>query len=294
MLTGCAVKSVQPAAEGEGFSLTAATRESTLELWARTVLITTGGLSYSPCGTTGDGYPWAQSMGHSIVPLRPALTPLVSNTPWVQALSGLTLDDALVTAHAADDSGKEIKLERAVSRGGFLWTHTGCSGPTAMNVSRCFTNRCEHESSWLTLDLLPELTAAACEQWLVEEARKSNRAISTVLSQRVPRRLALAMLEQLGAMRDPHMAELPKALRSGIVESLKRCAIPIHGTKGYPKAEVTAGGVALGEVNFQDMQSRKQAGLFFAGEILDLDGPIGGFNFQAAWSTGHTAGMHLG
>jgi predicted Rossmann fold flavoprotein len=218
----------------------------------------------------------------------------VSNTAWVQALSGLTLDDAIVTAHVADDSGKEIKLERAASRGGFLWTHTGCSGPTAMNVSRCFTDRSGLAASWLTLDLLPDQTAAACEQWLLEEAHKSNRAISTVLGQRVPRRLALAMLEQLGAARDPHMAELPKTLRTGIVEALKRCAIPIHGTLGYPKAEVTAGGVELGEVNFQDMQSRKQPGLFFAGEILDLDGPIGGFNFQAAWSTGHAAGLHLG
>jgi predicted flavoprotein YhiN len=90
------------------------------------------------------------------------------------------------------------------------------------------------------------------------------------------------------------MAELPRAIRIKMIESLKQYRIEISGTLGYPKAEVTAGGVELGEVNFQDMQSRRQVGLYLAGEILDLDGPIGGYNFQAAWSTGHTAGLHLG
>lgn len=295
LMTGCAVKSVRPSSSLEnGFDIEAATRSDSYSFQARSVLITTGGLSYSPCGTTGDGYPWASAMGHTITPLRPALTPLVSEESWVHALSGLTHEDVQVTAHVAASTGQEVKLERPSSRGGFLWTHTGFSGPTAMNVSRCFSDRSTDESTWLSLDLLPDDRADACEQWLLEESKKTNRAISTVLCQRIPRRLALALLERLGAVHDPHMAELPKKLRSALVDTLKQCTIPIHGTRGYPKAEVTAGGVQLNEVNFKDMQSRKQPGLFFAGEILDLDGPIGGFNFQAAWSTGHTAGLHLG
>ena len=96
-----------------------------------------------------------------------------------------------------------------------------------------------------------------------------------------------------GVLLDVDGRKLSKKLRNGLVERLKALQVPIHGTRGYPKAEVTAGGVALGEVNFQDMQSRKTPGLYFAGEILDLDGPIGGFNFQAAWSTGHAAGLHI-
>ncbi|MEI8212558.1 MAG: aminoacetone oxidase family FAD-binding enzyme [Planctomycetota bacterium] len=294
LITGCAVESVTPSSTGIGFDVTAHTQTDRLCLLSKTVLITTGGLSYSGCGTTGDGYAWAKAMGHTIEPLRPALTPLVSNEAWVHELSGLTLDDIAVTAHASAPNGTSEKLERAVSRGGFLWTHTGCSGPTAMNVSRCFSDRNEESRMSIGLDLLPDQNAQSCEAWLLEEGTKSNRAISTVLSQRIPKRLALAILDRLGAVHDPHMAELPKKLRGQIIDSLKQCSIPIHGTKGYPKAEVTAGGVALGEVNFQDMQSRKQPGLFFAGEILDLDGPIGGYNFQAAWSTGHTAGLHLG
>lgn len=299
MITGCAVTSVRPMNEGGGFQVTASTAKETMELRCRSVLITTGGLSYSGCGTTGDGYPWAQSMGHSITPLRPALTPLVSNEAWVHDLSGLTLEDVAVTAHRNDSGHGKNSMERTVSRGGFLWTHTGCSGPTAMNVSRCFSDTDHsvsqsHVGDCIAIDLLPEDSREAIEAWLFDEAKKSNRAISTVLSQRIPKRLADAMLQNLNATQDPHMAELPKKLRLNILDSLKRFQVPIHGTRGYPKAEVTAGGVALGEVNFQDMQSRKQEGLFFAGEILDLDGPIGGFNFQAAWSTGHTAGLHLG
>lgn len=299
MITGCAVNSVRPCVDGEGFSITASTAQQAMELRCRSVLITTGGLSYSGCGTTGDGYPWAQAMGHSIVPLRPALTPLVSNANWVHELSGLTLEDVGVTAHRTGTRNGSSKVERSFSRGGFLWTHTGCSGPTAMNVSRCFCDpesdsTASHEGDCLLLDLVPEESREAIDNWLLDESRKSNRAISTVLSQRIPKRLADTLLSNLQTPNDPPMAQLPKRLRQNIIESLKRFPVPIHGTRGYPKAEVTAGGVALGEVNFQDMQSRKQPGLYFAGEILDLDGPIGGFNFQAAWSTGHTAGLHLG
>jgi predicted Rossmann fold flavoprotein len=146
----------------------------------------------------------------------------------------------------------------------------------------------------LVIDLLPDLTLQGLEEWIAQETRQSNRAISTVLASRVPKRLAMSILDSIGAAYDPHLAELPKSIRSKMIENLKNHRVAISGTLGYPKAEVTAGGVDLGEVNFQDMQSRLQPGLFLAGEILDLDGPIGGYNFQAAWSTGHTAGLHLG
>ena len=126
----------------------------------------------------------------------------------------------------------------------------------------------------------------------MDATKDSNRTIANVLSQRIPKRIASTLLAVLGSNNDVHTSELSKKLRNGLVERLKALNVPIHGTRGYPKAEVTAGGVSLSEVNFQDMQSRKMPGLFFAGEILDLDGPIGGFNFQAAWSTGHTAGLY--
>jgi predicted Rossmann fold flavoprotein len=296
LLCGCAVDSVDPDATGGGFRILATVQGRQLQVHSKTVLITTGGLSYSGCGTTGDGYAWLKNMGHSITPLRPALTPLTSPESRVHELSGLTLEDVLVRAqiHAHSGDTKPLKLERRESRGGFLWTHKGCSGPTSMNVSRCFSDRGLEDRLELIVDLLPDSSVEQLEEWIAQETRQSNRALSTVLSHRVPKRLATSILESIGADYDPHMAELPRAIRNKMIESLKQYRIEISGTLGYPKAEVTAGGVELGEVNFQDMQSRRQAGLYLAGEILDLDGPIGGYNFQAAWSTGHTAGLHLG
>jgi predicted Rossmann fold flavoprotein len=295
LVTGAAVQSVRPAASpGAGFEVVVQVQaQSAMNLTCDSVLLTSGGLSYSGCGTNGDGYPWAQGMGHTITPLRPALTPLLSHEAWVHELSGITLDDAEVTARVIGADAKLAKLERATSRGGLLWTHFGCSGPTAMNVSRCFSDLQSHSPASMVVDLLPDLSREACEQWLLDAAKESNRTITNVLSQRIPKRLASALVAIAGSTNDVHTSELSKKIRNSLVERLKALSVPIHGTRGYPKAEVTAGGVALGEVNFQDMQSRKTPGLFFAGEILDLDGPIGGFNFQAAWSTGHTAGLHV-
>lgn len=296
LLCGCAVDTVGPDATGVGFQIQATVLGRQLQIHSKTVLITTGGLSYSGCGTTGDGYAWLKNMGHSITPLRPALTPLTSPETRLHELSGLTLEDVLVRAQIHEHSGdtKPLKLERRESRGGFLWTHKGCSGPTSMNVSRCFSDRGLKDRLELIVDLLPDSSVEQLEEWIAQETRQSNRALSTVLSHRIPKRLATSILESIGAGYDPHMSELPRAIRIRMIESLKQYRIEISGTLGYPKAEVTAGGVEIGEVNFQDMQSRRQAGLYLAGEILDLDGPIGGYNFQAAWSTGHTAGLHLG
>jgi predicted Rossmann fold flavoprotein len=303
LVTGAAVQYVRPLpVANTGFEVAVQVHgQSPTLLTCDSVLITTGGLSYSGCGTNGDGYPWVQAMGHTITPLRPALTPLISKEAWVHELSGITLEDAEVTARILDANGKPSKLERSSSRGGLLWTHFGCSGPTAMNVSRCFSDLPHDNASSIAdqavpnmaVDLLPDMSREQCEQWLLDSAKESNKTIANVLSHRIPKRLASTLLSILGSTTEVHTSELSKKLRNGLVERLKALPVPIHGTRGYPKAEVTAGGVALGEVNFQDMQSRKMPGLYFAGEILDLDGPIGGFNFQAAWSTGHAAGLHV-
>ncbi len=290
--TGAPVTNVRPNGMG-GFEVHASIHEQPMTFHCKSLLLTTGGLSFSGCGTTGDGYPWAEAFGHTITPLRPALTPLLSSQAWVQSLSGLTLDDITVTARLQSEGGKLLPMERSVSRGGFLWTHFGCSGPTAMNVSRCFSDEGLEVQRSLLLDLLPNETRESCEQWLLEATKQSNKSITNLISQRVPKRIAQVLMEQIGAPEDVHGAEFSKKHRNMLLERLKNLSIPIHGTRGYPKAEVTAGGVALGEVNFQDMQSRTQPGLYFAGEILDLDGPIGGYNFQAAWSTGHTAGLAI-
>lgn len=289
--TGVAVADVARDASGTGFVVSLANET----LLASSVLITTGGLSFSGCGTTGDGYGWLQAMGHSITALRPALTPILSPAAWVHELSGITLDDANVTALPDGHMPKGKEAQLLSSRGGFLWTHFGCSGPTAMNVSKYVSELPEYKFASLAIDVLPKLSDSDCLAWLDNASQGSHaqKQIANILSERLPKRLITSLLVNANVAGETRMAELPKRHRIAIVERMKSWRIPVCGTRGYPKAEVTAGGVALGEVDSKTMASRLVPGLFLAGEILDLDGPIGGYNFQAAWSTGHTAGEHV-
>ncbi len=289
--TGLAVTNVRRDPSGSDFLVDVAQDE----LRANKVLITTGGLSFSGCGTTGDGYAWLRAMGHSITALRPALTPILSPAAWVHELSGITLDDVAVTAVPDGRTPKGREAQAMTSRGGFLWTHFGCSGPTAMNVSKFLSDRLDYHHTSLAIDLLPNLSDRECLAWLDDATQNthSQKQIASVLADRLPKRLVASLLLNANVASETRMAELAKRHRAAIVERLKDWRLPVCGTRGYPKAEVTAGGVELSEVDSKTMESRLVAGLYLAGEILDLDGPIGGYNFQAAWSTGHTAGEEM-
>ncbi len=259
-------------------------------LFARQVLLCCGGLSYAGCGTTGDGYVWARRAGHTLVETYPALTPLLSPATWVHELTGITLPDieARVITH-----DRKLKDPRLSSRGGFLWTHFGCSGPVPMNVSRFVAAAPEPHKVALQLDLVPDRGAGELAAQL-DPAQGGRRGVAATLQTLVPRSMAVCLLRRAHVSEGTSLAELTRQSRLQLLEDLKRMTVPLCGTRGYPKAEVTAGGVSTREVNPQTMQSRLAQGLFLAGEILDIDGPIGGFNFQAAFSTGHLAGLHVG
>lgn len=261
------------------------------ELDTRIVLLATGGLSYAGCGTTGDGYPWAAALGHTIEPTHPALTPLLSPAQWVHELQGLTLEDVRVSAAIGD--GKPDRDPRHTSRSSLLWTHFGFSGPAAMNVSGAVSCLAEPYRAKLLIDLVPDLEEPRCAELFDSGRGQGKRSIATVLGPRLPRRMVECVLMQAEVPAEMTLAELPKRGRLRLIESLKRLSVPLAGTRGYPKAEVTAGGVRRQEVNPHTLESRLAPGLFFAGEILDVDGPIGGFNFQAAFATGHTAALHM-
>ena len=270
------------------------------------VVVTTGGLSYPGSGTTGDGYAWARKLGHTIIETRPALTPLTTNDRWVQELTGLTIADVLVQVVPGPDIGEAVppalSLRRskgtkrgvlAEQRGSFLFTHFGLSGPAVLDVSRAVTSHPQPQTLQLLCDFLPDRkTELFDEQLRAECAADGKRQALGVVSRHVPRRLAESIFQQLGLPSELRGAELSKRDRSRIVELVKQCRIQLSGALGYKKAEVTAGGVALHEVDSKTMQSKLVPGLFFAGEVLDLDGPIGGYNFQAAFSTGRLAGLH--
>lgn len=252
------------------------------------VLITTGGRSYPGCGTTGDGYGFARSFGHTIVPPRPALVPLLVQPAWVAELRGITLPDIALTVRGPD--GQSL----AARRGSLLFAHFGLTGPAPLDVSRAISGHPHPSALTLELDLLPRDPEPALDEFLrTETAANGRQLLAVVLAARIPRRLADQLLLLCGQQADRKAAALSKPDRRKLVEAIKRLKLPVRGTLGFEKAEVTAGGVSLDEVDSRTMQSKKSPGLYFAGEVLDLDGWIGGYNFQSAWSTGWLAGREL-
>lgn len=264
------------------------------------LLITTGGKSYPGCGTTGDGYHWLAAFGHTIRRPRPALVPLTTDEAWVRELKGITVPDVLlrVVDPSIVSSAKEKRRRNSTAqgvlierRGSLLFTHFGLSGPVALDVSRTVSGAANPRKLDLVLDVLPGLTPTVVEQRLREAAaREGKRLVAGLIADQLPRRLVDALLARAEITADQRAAELSAVARSRLVEKLKRCPIAVSGTRGFEKAEVTAGGVALDEVDSRDMQSKLVPNLYLAGEILDLDGFIGGYNFQAAFSTGWLAG----
>jgi predicted Rossmann fold flavoprotein len=251
------------------------------------VIITVGGQSYPGSGTTGDGYRLTAEFGHTIVEPRPALVPLTVAAPWVPELRGVTLPDVAVRIL---DEQKCL----ASRRGSLLFAHFGLSGPVVLDVSRVVSRHPNPQTLILEMDLLPVLKEANLDDYLRRESIDSGKKLlAVVLAEHLPRRLADALLTQAGFPMERKAAALSREERARLVQSMKRLRLPITGTLGFGKAEVTAGGVALDEVDSRTLQSKKVPRLWIAGEVLDLDGPIGGYNFQAAFSTGWLAGQSI-
>lgn len=266
-----------------------ATRSRTLT--AGRVILTTGGCSYPGCGTTGDGYAWAQSLGHTVLSPRPALVPITTNAGWVHALKGVTV--AHVAVNVCESCGT-ARSGAPVCRGSLLFTHFGISGPVVLDVSRQVTGHPRPSTLLLECDFVPSIDDAELDAELRRKAAVAGRRTAgALLPDELPRRLADALLAEAGIDAGQRAAELNSIARTRLVAACKHTHIPVSGTRGFAKAEVTAGGVALDEVDSRTMQSRIVPELFLAGEILDLDGPIGGFNFQAAFSTGWVAGSSV-
>jgi predicted Rossmann fold flavoprotein len=267
-----------------GFRIVTSSRTLTTEK----VLITTGGRSYPGCGTTGDGYSWAAAFGHTVLAQRPALVPLTVQPAWIGELRGITLPDVNLKVLASD--GKPLTSRR----GSMLFAHFGLTGPAPLDVSRAVSGHPAPASLILEIDLLPGEVESAFDEFVrLETAANGKQLLAGVLSGKIPRRVADQLLVLCGLAADRKAAALAKSDRQKLVAAVKRLRLPLRGTLGFEKAEVTAGGVSLDEVDSRTMQSKKHAGLYFAGEVLDLDGWIGGYNFQSAWSTGWLAGREL-
>ncbi|MCM3875023.1 MAG: aminoacetone oxidase family FAD-binding enzyme [Thermoanaerobaculia bacterium] len=296
---------------GDGFAVRFDGEGGGEEILAPRVILATGGRSVLAGGADAAGYAWAAAMGHTVRPTYPSLVPLTGDAPAHHALAGVSLA-ARVDARSADD--------RATSSGGFLFTHRGWSGPAVLDVSHvverarlagrtaevrvCFgfgEERREEEiasngpvqgAGAAPVGRSPAV-ATAWDEGLRAGARMSGgRSLSSFLgksSSALPDRLVSLILET-ARVPDTQLSYLSREARMRVVETLTAFPLPAAGTEGYRTAEVTGGGVALEEVDPGSGRSRLVPELFFAGEILDAFGPIGGFNFQWAWATGRTAG----
>ncbi|MEP0846357.1 MAG: NAD(P)/FAD-dependent oxidoreductase [Phycisphaerae bacterium] len=265
--------------QGRGFWVAA----SGGNLTARSVVLATGGQSYPRTGSDGGGYTLAQRFGHTIVPTTPALAPLVLDGTFHTPLAGVSHEVEL-TVYV--DGARPARI-----RGPMLWTHFGVSGPAAMNASRHWHRACvEGSSVRIVANLLPGDDLASAERALLARADAQPRAaLRTVLHDRLPVRVADAVLARLRVPGQVPLAHLSREQRRTLLRGVLAFSLPVRGSRGYAHAEATAGGVALGEIDPRTMESRRCPGLFLAGEILDVDGRIGGFNFQWAWSSGYVA-----
>lgn len=251
------------------------------------LVLAMGGRSYPKTGTTGDAYPWLTALGLELVQPVPALVPLVSRTPWVVELAGIAIEDARVRLVAPD--GRSV-AERARP---LLFTHQGVSGPGAMDLSEPFA-RAEAQGraceATLCVDLVGALSQESLrERLLAASARPGGPQLARALDLAVPRRVLDAAFRQAGIAPDTRANALDKARRHALPLALKGLCIPVDGTRGFDLAEVTAGGLALDEVDPGSCAVRRQPGLWVVGELLDLQGPIGGLNFQAAFATAEAA-----
>ena len=268
-------------AQGSGFAV----RLPDATVTARRVIVAVGGSSYPGCGTTGDGYAIARRFGHTIVDPRPALVPLRVAADWVPSLKGLSLPDVVASVHSAEN---EMLAQR---REAVLFAHFGLSGPAILDVSRAVARRGESEQ--LSLQARPGPRAVLATSWTAASRHAAARGAgpwsrSCLASSRAGWPNACCRPRRSLTIEWARICLATNA--SGLSPRSKGFSLPILGTLGFEKAEVTSGGVALDEVDPKTLESRLVPGLYFAGEILDLDGLIGGYNFQAAWSTGWLAG----
>ena len=247
------------------------------------VILCTGGKSLPKSGSDGFGHELARALGHTITqPVVPALVPLLLPAGhWIREFSGLTLPTTVTLATA---TGRQLMA----TTGSTLCTHLGLSGPAVLDISRHWLVRRQADPDVrLTLNWLPGETAESIDQLL----QAAGRGPLAVLRQRLPERLARQLCEQAGAAAS---GDLPRASRRALVQAVTATPLPVTGDRGFTVAEATAGGVPLNEVNLKTMESRVCPGLYLAGEVLDVDGRIGGFNFQWAWASGFVAGTAAG
>ncbi len=269
----------------DGGHVTGVRCESGSEYLASSAIIATGGKSYPLTGSTGDGYELAKQAGHSIVPLTPSLIPVLTEETDVKEMQGLSLKNVILTV---SQKGKNIYSEL----GEMLFTHFGVSGPLVLSAS-AHMREADKRQYRMEIDLKPGLTEEQLDKRLLRDfSQNLNRDIINSLNALLPRKLIPVVLKRSGIPFETKIHEVTKAERQSLLHAIKAFSLHPTGFRPIEEAIVTSGGVNVKEVNPKTMESKLTGGLFFAGEVLDVDGYTGGFNLQIAFSTAHLAALY--
>ncbi len=251
------------------------------------VIVATGGLSYPSTGSTGDGYRFARSAGHTVTELSPALVPLRAKEAFTRQLMGLSLRNVNVRIQ----KGSQVLYE---DFGEMLFTHFGVSGPVLLSASSRVAAELRKGPLALSLDLKPALAREQLDARILRDfGEAKNKRFKNSLEHLLPSRLGPVVVACSGIPGEKRIHEITKEERGRIVDLMKDFRLTLTGLRGYQEAVVTQGGVRVDEVNPSTMESRRVRRLYFAGEVLDVDAVTGGFNLQIAWSTGHLAGSSV-
>ncbi len=250
-------------------------------------IVATGGLSYKTTGSTGDGYRFAETMGHTIRPCIPSLVPVETKELWVSELQGLSLRNVEVTVR---DGQKKLYQEF----GEMLFTHYGVSGPLLLSASSRVGRKLMEKSLTLEIDLKPALDEEALHRRVLRDFEENqNRQFKNAVGRLFPAKLVPVMIQLSGIPPEKKVHVISREERNAFVHLIKHFKVTLTKLRGFDEAIITKGGISTKEINPKTMESKRIKGIYFAGEVLDLDALTGGFNLQIAWSTGYAAGKSI-
>ena len=252
---------------------------------AGNVVIATGGLSYPETGCTGDGYAWAKSCGHRLVTPEPALVPVKLSDPWTAEVSHFNLKNVKITL-CVDGKKVDDRFGEA------FFTRSGIGGPIILDMSSRIRDALKQGTVKLLLDLKPAVATELFDKRLQREfAEHSNHEFGHSLGKLLPRDMIPVFLRLVGIDPKKKCHSVTRVERQRLLTLFKEFELDVSGCEGFRKAIITSGGVSLKDIDMRSMRSKQVSNLFFAGEMIDLDGPTGGFNLQECWSTGYLAGV---
>lgn len=257
------------------------------KMHADAVIVATGGISYPSTGATGDGYRMAEESGHKMVSPTPALVPIETKEPWVRDLQGLSLRNVRMSV----SRGKKKLYE---DFGEMLFTHFGVSGPLVLSASGCIPAKAFDQELSMTIDLKPALDVEQLDHRILREFDEmKNKQFKNSLGHLLPAKMIPVMIALSGIDPDTKVNEISREQRQNLLHLFKNMPLTITGLRDFKEAIITKGGVSVKDINPSTMESKLVQGLYFCGEVLDLDALTGGYNLQIAWSTGHLAGISV-